>query len=183
MIHVALLRGINVGGKNKISMASLKETFQRLGLTNVTTYINSGNVIFSDVQGDESGIAGEIEPAIRDDFDLEIPVVLRNLSQMQALLDALPAPWVNDKITTANAMFLWHEIDNPEILDRLEVKPEYDEVSYVPGALLWRVSKEVLASSGMMRLAGSPLYRKMTVRNVNTVRRVAAIMQQLAGDA
>ena len=109
--------------------------------------------------------------------------MLRNVPKMQALLDALPTSWVNDKTTTANAMFPWHEIDNPEILDRLEVRPEYDEVSYVPGALLWRVGKEVLARSGMMRLAGSALYRKMTVRNVNTVRWVAAIMQQLAGDA
>ena len=56
MIYVALLRGINVGGKNKIDMKLLKETFVRIGMESVITYINSGNVIFTDMKHTRSEI-------------------------------------------------------------------------------------------------------------------------------
>lgn len=180
MIYLALLRGINVGGKNKIAMPALRDTFERLGFDSVTTYINSGNVVFSDDGGDDPAISRDIEAAIRRDFDLDIRIVLRDLPTVRGVIDALPETWVNDATTTANVLFLYREIDGPELLEQIVVRPEFDEVEYASGALLWRVDKAVLAKSGMMRLAGTPLYRQMTVRNVNTTRKVADIMNRLA---
>jgi uncharacterized protein (DUF1697 family) len=179
MITVALLRGINVGGRNKISMAALRGTFERLGFQQVASYINSGNVIYHDP--DPRDATPAIEAAIRKDFGLEIPVLLRDIVQMRKLSRALPGDWVNDRDVTANALFLWRSLDRPDIVKRVGAKPDLDEVRYVPGALLWRVSKSDLKRSGLMKLAGSELYRGMTVRNVNTVRKVTAIMEGLAG--
>lgn len=65
MIYVALLRGINVGGNNKVEMKKLKATFERLGFTNVVTYINSGNIIFEESTKAQNTIVAEIERAIK----------------------------------------------------------------------------------------------------------------------
>ena len=92
MVYVALLRGINVGGKNKVGMKELKAAFEEAGMTSVRTYINSGNVIFS------SGIRGRarlgtlLEEAIAQRFGLEIDVVLRDLKAMRAVVKAIPHP-------------------------------------------------------------------------------------------
>ncbi|MFT3751872.1 MAG: DUF1697 domain-containing protein [Paludibacter sp.] len=68
MIYVALLRGINVGGNNKVEMKKLKSTFELLGFTNVVTYINSGNIVFEDISKEQVVIVNEIEKAIKKDF-------------------------------------------------------------------------------------------------------------------
>lgn len=178
MVRVALLRGINVGGKNTIPMAGLRQTFERLGFEKVASYINSGNVIYRDPG---AGDATEtIEAAIREDFGLDIPVLLRDIVQIRALRRALPNDWVSDRTTTAHAMFLWRQLDRPDIVRRIEIRPDIDEVRYVPGTLLWRVPKSAMTRSGLMKLTGNPLYRKMTLRSVNTVRKVAAILDGMA---
>lgn len=79
MIYVALLRGINVGGKNKIEMRKLKATFEKAGMSEVTTYINSGNVIFSDSRRKPPRIVSVLEKAIAADFGLQIKVLIRDL--------------------------------------------------------------------------------------------------------
>ena len=66
--HVALLRGINVGGRNKVSMAELREVVALLGHTGVATYIQSGNVLFSTAETDNAKLAGALESAIEDRF-------------------------------------------------------------------------------------------------------------------
>jgi hypothetical protein len=70
MIYVALLRGINVGGKNKVDMKKLKKCFEDIGMRKVTTYINSGNVIFEDTDHTKDEIATMLEKAILKDFSL-----------------------------------------------------------------------------------------------------------------
>jgi len=85
MIYVALLRGINVGGNNLVDMKRLKSIFESLGLSHVVTYINSGNIVFEELSKDQKEIAGDIEGAIRDNFNLDIKVVIRNLDNIEAV--------------------------------------------------------------------------------------------------
>ena len=70
MIQVALLRGINVGGNNKVEIKKLKTTFELLGFENVVTFINSGNIIFEDLSKGQEVMVNEIEKAIKQDFQL-----------------------------------------------------------------------------------------------------------------
>lgn len=187
---VALLRGINVGGKNKINMQDLKRAFAQAGLENVSTYINSGNILFQH-QGDDEpagpatadpryrGLATRLESVIRSEFGLEVPVVLRDVEQYRLVVDALPETWSNDANTKSDVMFLWSDIDTPDVLEKLPVKPDIDTVHYVPGAVLWSVPKAVLTRSGLMKLAGTSLYKRMTVRNVNTTRKIWELMQDM----
>lgn len=178
MIYVALLRGINVGGNNKVGMAKLKTTFERLGLSHVKTYINSGNIIFRETASrSQPELVLVIEKVIEEDFSLSIKVLLRDYENIQAIESALPKSWVNNQDMKCDVMFLWKEFDSPKVLELLTIKPEIEDVQYVKGALIWRVDKENVTKSGMMRLVGTDIYKKMTVRNVNTLRKIVAIME------
>jgi uncharacterized protein (DUF1697 family) len=180
MVYVALLRGINVGGNSKISMKELAETFSELGFQHIKTYINSGNIIFSDTSHTPSKLVSLLEVAIKKDFDLEIKVVVRDLKAISNITKSLPKTWLNDSTMKTDVMFLWEEIDSPKVLNELPTKPEIDEVKYVPGAILWRVDRENVTKSGMLRIIGTKLYKQMTIRNCNTVRKLHALMQEVA---
>lgn len=178
MKYVALLRGINVGGNNKISMKLLKETFERAGMQQVVTYINSGNIIFSDEGRSHSELSERLEQAIEADFGLSIRVIVRNEEEMQAVIEALPDSWTNDAHMKGDVMFLWDEINDRSVLDKLPIKPGIGSLIYTPGAILYSVSKEDVNRSGLTKLVGSKLYKLMTIRNVNTTRQIYKLMQE-----
>ena len=181
MVYVALLRGINVGGKNKINMKQLKETFENRGMVNAVTYINSGNVIFEDSEHSKAEIAEILEKGIHEDFSLEIKVLVLSLKEYDEIMKALPDHWKNDQEMKSDVLFLWEEIDHESVLKKVTVKPEIDRVHYVPGALLWSVDKKDLTKSGSMKLPGTKFYKKMTVRNVNTARKLCDLMKSRDG--
>ncbi len=129
MIYVALLRGINVGGNNKVEMKKLKTTFELLGFTNVVTYINSGNIIFEALSKEQNIIEREIERAIKQDFQLEIKVLIRNLENIETICRELPATWIKNEMMRTDVMFLWEKFDRPEIIELLPINP-VDNVRY-----------------------------------------------------
>ncbi|MCM3781704.1 DUF1697 domain-containing protein [Neobacillus mesonae] len=179
MIYVALLRGINVGGKNKINMKLLKESFERVGMLNVVTYINSGNIIFAHPKENfNTEIAQILEQAIVEDFALPIRVVVRSLEEMQTVVEVLPDSWTNDALAKSDVMFLWDEINHDSILDKLPLKPGIGTLLYTPGAILYSVAKENVTKSGMNKLIGTTIYQHMTIRNVNTTRQIYKLMQE-----
>ena len=179
MIYVALLRGINVGGKNKIDMKLLKETFVRIGMESVTTYINSGNLIFRDMKHTKLEITTFIQEAIFRDFQLEIKVLVRSINDFENMMKIIPDSWENDKSMRSEVLFLWEEIDRETLVDELKIKPQIDTVMYVSGAILWSVDKGNITKSGLQKLVGTSLYKNMTVRNVNTTRKIYEIMKGL----
>jgi uncharacterized protein (DUF1697 family) len=67
---------------------------------------------------------------------------------------------------------LWKELDDRGILDRLPAKPGIDELMYTPGAVVWRVDRENVGRSHMNKIVGTPLYKKVTIRSANTMRRL-----------
>lgn len=176
MIYVTLLRGINVGGKNKMAMPRLKRTFEEVGLTDVTTYINSGNVIFKDSRRKPATIISALEKAIEQDFGFQIKVLIRDLAAIRKTTKAIPDNWTNDKTMRCDVMFLWERFDRKDILAELKIKPNLEDVVYVPGAIIWRVDRTNVNRSGLRQLVGSELYRGMTIRNCNTVRKLAELM-------
>ncbi len=88
--YIAILRGINVGGRNKIRMADLAELFTRLRFRDTTTYIQSGNIVFRAGSGSDTAIAGKIEKAIAERFGFEVPVIVRSAGEMRATVAANP---------------------------------------------------------------------------------------------
>ena len=90
--HVALLRGINVGGRNKVPMADLREVVTSLGHTGVSTYIQSGNVLFSTAEDDTAKLASALESAIEDRFGIWSSVVVLSRDELARVLAANPYP-------------------------------------------------------------------------------------------
>ena len=147
MIYVALLRGINVGGNNKIEMSELKTTFELLGFKNVVTYVNSGNVVFAGSGKDQEKIAQTIEKGIKNDFRLDIKVIVRNARSIQKICKAVPDTWENNAV-----------------------------MKYVPGAILWNIHRINFNRSSLPKLIGTKFYKQMTVRNINTLRKLNQMM-------
>ena len=88
--HVALLRGINVGGRNKVPMTDLREVVTSLGHTGVTTYIQSGNVLFSTADTDTAKLAAELESAIGERFGIWSSVVVLSRDELAEVLASNP---------------------------------------------------------------------------------------------
>jgi len=179
MIYVALLRGINVGGKNRVEMKRLKETFERISTTDVVTYINSGNIIFKDSKRTEQQLVTALEKAIEQDFGFGVKVLVRNAKNIAAVAKALSDTWVNDGTMKCDVMFLWEKYDNADVINEFTIKPDIDDVIYVDGAVLWRVDRKNASRSGLMKIFGTDLYAHMTIRNSNTLRKLNNIMQEL----
>jgi uncharacterized protein (DUF1697 family) len=177
MTYVALLRGINVGGNNKIDMRQLKASFERIKMQSVVTYINTGNIIFVDEKRSKAEIVEVIEKMIADDFGLQIKVVLRDINDFEILMKQLPDEWKNDKEMKSDVMFLWEEVDDKSVLEKVIVKEGIDTVTYIPGTLLWMVDRKNQTKSGMQKLVGTKVYKLMTIRNVNTTRKIYDLMK------
>lgn len=177
-VFVALLRGVNVGGNNMISMSSLKKSFETLGFTDVVTYINSGNIIFKSKEADARKLEQKIEKMLVRDYELDSRVVLRSLSEMANIVQNLPRTWTGDSRWRYNVIFLRHTIDSEKILAELEVKKDIEEVEYCPGALFWSAQISELNRTNMLKLSSRKMYQDMTIRNVNTTRKLYELMKK-----
>jgi len=178
-VFVALLRGVNVGGNNMISMSSLKKSFETIGFTDVLTYINSGNIIFKSKEDDARKLERKIEQMLSRDYELDSKVVVRNFSEMEKLVQSLPGTWTGDSGWRYNVIFLRHTIDSEKILVELEIKKDIEEVTYCPGALLWSAQVSELNRTNMLKLSSRKMYQDMTIRNLNTTRKLYELMKKL----
>ena len=175
MTYVAFLRGVNVGGKGIVSMAAVKEALVALGLSDVRTYINSGNVIFSTRAADVVRLTARIEEALELHTGMAIKVLVMDHRALKKMVDAIPRNWVDDKTMRTYVLLLWKELDDRGILDRLPMRAGVDELRYMPGAVVWRVDRENVGRSHMNRIVGTPLYKKITMRSANTMRKLDAL--------
>ncbi len=180
MAYVALLRGVNVGGKGIVDMRRLKATFEGAGLANVRTYINSGNVVFTGGGKDRAKLRRRIERAIRDDCGLDTTVVLRDTDELRAVVEALPKGWTNDAKHKCDVLFS-DVFTAPKSVELLPLTPGIEEVRFVPGAVLCRIPRTKQPKSKLTRLAGTDIYKRMTVRNCNTARKLYELARQADG--
>lgn len=181
-IFVALLRGVNVGGNNIISMKSLKTSFEKLGFKDVSTYINSGNILFKAKEGDARKLETKIEAMLSKEYKLGCKVVVRSLTEMANLVENLPKNWDGDKEWKYNVMFLRHAIDSEKVLESLGTKPEIEKVVYYPGTLLWSARISDINRTTMQKLSSQKIFQNITVRNTNTTRKLYELMKTMVED-
>ena len=176
MKYLALLRGINVGGNSKVDMKTLKTVFESLGFENVVTYINSGNVIFDSGSNDIMSLTNQIESAIEKTFSLKIKVLIRTRENISQLCNVIPSEWQNNTEQKTDILFLWEEYDSVESIKLIKTTVNVDTLIYTPGAIIWNVDRAKYNQSGMHKFIGSVVYKNMTARNVNTVRKLSGLM-------
>ncbi len=177
--YVALLRGINVGGKNLIKMADLKACLEDDGLEDVVTYIQSGNVVFS---GGPSltELTARIEDLLSSTFGYEASVVLRSRSQMRATVDRAPAGFGDDPDRYRyDAIFLKAPLTARTAMKGMPTREGVDQADVGPGVLYFSRLTSRASQSQLSRIVGTPAYRNMTIRNWNTTTKLA---RMVAGD-
>jgi uncharacterized protein (DUF1697 family) len=177
-VHVALLRGINVGGKNIIPMAALAQTFERMKFSSVKTFIASGNVIFAAPKQDLRKLEVKIERELVSDFQYDARVVVKSKREIDAIAKGIAKSW--PKPTPAiryYVCFLRHAVDDKKLMARFTAKDGVETLAYVPGALLWGVVKSLGTKSTVSRqLLAKDIYREITIRNLNTTLKIGDLM-------
>jgi uncharacterized protein (DUF1697 family) len=117
-MYVAMLRGINVGGKRPVDMAELRSAFARLGHADVLTYIRTGNVIFRSHSNDPGRLAAEAERLIERDLGLSVSVLLRTASELAAVREGNPYVQAGIDERLLHVTFLGRDPD-PDLLAAL----------------------------------------------------------------
>lgn len=176
--YIALLRGINIGGKNKISMSELKKGFAELGFAEVATYLNSGNVIFSSAIEDKNALSKEIKLMIKDRFDLDIPIFIILQEKLEELLDNAPDWWGNNsKEIYDNLIFIMPPLSYEEFYDEIgNPKVEYEKVHNYKNVVFWSFSrKDYQKTNWWSKTANTNVNHKITIRTANTVRKIVGM--------
>lgn len=173
MRYVALLRGINVGGNNRIVMKELAEAFRAAGYDEVSTYINSGNVLFSAPQRPTEK---EVEKVITDAFGLTIPVLVRSGDEIAQVVADAP-PELDDPTVRPDVYFLRPGLSPADALAGMpEPHPDVDRIWEGPGVLYTTRVAELASRSRLTKVVGTKLYKEMSVRNWNTTRKLLALL-------
>ena len=176
---LALLRAINVGGKNIIAKADLIAAFEDLGFENVRTYIQSGNVIFDSHAFSRTSLTRKIQSELSRRFGYQAQVVVQTSVDYREALQAAHASWGDRIGWKHNALFTLKKLDPARIVRDLPVVlGQIEEISIGPGVIFWSVSAKAEPRSTMAKLVKSPWYRKLTVRNHNTTRRLLELLDE-----
>lgn len=173
--YIALLRGINISGKNKVSMPLLKTAFEEIGFSNVSTYINSGNVLFSSENNDKSEISSRCKTVIAERFMLDVPVAIISLKELSETLDNAPEWWdINsDEEVIHQVIFLISPITIEEVYAAVgKAKPEYEQVGYYKNVIFWSAPRATLSKTRWYKIASSSVNSKVTIRNASTAKKL-----------
>lgn len=181
-VRIALLRGINVGGHNRVPMAELRTLCEELGWTGVRTYIASGNVVFG-AAADPPALESELESAIEDRFGLSVAVIVRDAEAWHAYAEANPFPVASGNEPNRVALVLAKSPPLAGAAPGLRERAADGERVERVGDVLWvhfpqGAGRSRLSPSAMERLVGSPV----TARNWRTVRKLAELARYPAGE-
>ncbi|HEY0891044.1 MAG TPA: DUF1697 domain-containing protein [Nocardioides sp.] len=177
---LALLRGINVGGKNIVKMTDLAACFGEAGYADVRTYIQSGNVLFSAEHVGGPALEQELEQTLVDRFGLPLRVVVRSHAELAATVAAAPADFGGPD-HRCDVLFLKHPVTADEALASFPTLAEgVDEVWPAPGAVLFRRLTAQATRSRLTKVIGTPIYQQMTIRNWNTTTKLLAMLDERA---
>jgi len=175
--HLALLRGINVTGRNRIPMADLRALCGELGWQDVRTYIQSGNVVFRSRRRERAELTAAIEQMLADAFAYGATVELRDGAEMCAVIDAAPTGFggMPDRYRY-DVLFLMPPLTSDEAIGALTIKDGVDAAWAGPGVVYASRLSERASQSGLSRLASHPVYQRITIRNWNTTTKLCAMM-------
>lgn len=176
--YIALLRGINISGKNKLPMPELKEGFIALGYAEVRSHLNSGNLLFSTDETAETVLAADIRAMILEKFALDIPVHVLAQEELKSLLSQAPDWWdAGDKAVYDNLIFVLPTSTAEEIAAMIGAPTQdLEQVQLCGGVIFWsfdlaRHSK----ANWWKKTAATGIGEHLTIRTANTVRKLVAL--------
>jgi uncharacterized protein (DUF1697 family) len=176
---LVLLRGINVGGRNKIPMAELRDAFVDLGFVDPRTYIQSGNVVMGSRKANGPRTVAAIERGLSDAFGYRARAVVRDLPQMKTVVRQIPKDWdVHDGAMRYNVIFTTHGLTAKELAAQLSPKPGIEAVRAGTHALYWSAPFATLTKTAMVKMSAHPAYGELTIRNLRTTLALLELMRE-----
>jgi uncharacterized protein (DUF1697 family) len=179
--YVILIRGINVGGKNKVPMAGLRKCLGELGFSNVSTYIASGNVILRSGKRARE-VKAQIERALPENFELDdefIKVLVLARDQFQAIVDNKPGGFGEQpEKYHSDAIFLM-DMDSAQAMPAFDPREGVDKVWPGEGVIYSQRLSAQRTKSRLSKIMGTPAYKSMTIRSWNTTTKLLEILRKM----
>ena len=177
MNYLALLRGVNVGGNSILRMEELRTCLEKIGLDQVRTYIQSGNVLFAAPKQPAGRLAGRVEVAIEQRFAMPVGVAVFSAREWQEVMTQAPNWWGAREDWKHNLVALLPGTKPAEVLAAMgDLKPEMETVAAGTGVVYQSLSKDFSGRTSSDKLARHPINRRVTVRNSNTARKLAQLL-------
>jgi len=178
--YVILIRGINVGSKNKVPMTGLRNCLEEMGCSHVSTYIASGNVIVeSDKRPDE--LQAQIEAALPERFKLDselIRVLVLTRKQLQAIIDNKPKGFGEQpEKYYSDAIFLMG-VDSAQAMPVFNPREGVDNVWPGDGVIYSQRLSAQRTKSRLGKIVGTPVYQSMTIRSWNTTTKLLKLLEE-----
>ncbi|MBS5367075.1 MAG: DUF1697 domain-containing protein [Streptococcus mitis] len=181
--YALLVRGINVGGKNKVVMAELRQKLTDLGLGKVETYINSGNIFFTSTASKD-----QLVEKLEDFFEVYYPFIqsfsLLNQEDYEAELKNLPA-WWNEDLTRKDVLFYTESLDVDQVIEKVNSLELKDEVLHFGrlGIFWGKFSEESYSKTAYHKyLLKMPFYRNITIRTAKTFDKIGQMLKNNKGN-
>lgn len=178
MRYVLLLRGVNVGGKNKVVMGELRQRLQGLGFANIISYINSGNLIF-DSEKETAAVKAAIRQLFAEAYAFKILFALISAEDYQNTVQALPDWWRSGGLARRDALFFTDDATGALAKERIEKMALHDEiVHFADLGVFWGKfhEREYLKTAYHRQLAAEAFYQNVTIRSGNTVDKILTLL-------
>ena len=179
--YVALLRGVNVGGRNPVAMADLRSAFEAGGFEEVTTYIQSGNVLFESTSPAAS-LEDDLEAMLEERFGVPLTVVVRSHTQFRRVVEKAPDGFGTRRDTYhSDVLFLKAPLSSREAMRVVTPREGVDQAWPGNGVIYFARLSARRTESRMSRIVGTPEYRQMTIRSWTTTTKLLGLLDERRG--
>lgn len=172
--YAAFLRGINISGKNKISMPELKLALEEAGFTDVSTYLNSGNIVF-EASSNKKDLRSQIEQLITQRFSLNIPVYILEVDSLKEIISSAPERWgTDDKTQYDNLIFILSDDSPQDICSTIgEPSQNLEKIQIHKNVIFWTFDRKLYQKCNWWKkTAASGIAEKLTIRTAGTVKKL-----------
>jgi uncharacterized protein (DUF1697 family) len=176
--YVALLRGINVGGRNKVPMADLRSAVEDAGHTDVSTYIQSGNVLLRS-STPRAAVEADLEQTLEARFGFPLVVVVRSHAQLRAVVAKAPEGFADAGRFHSDVIFLRAPLTPSQVMRIVKLREGVDRAWPGQGVVYFQRLSAQRTKSRMASIVGTPEYANMTIRNWNTTTKLLAMLDDM----
>ena len=178
MRYILLLRGINVGGRNKVSMSDFKHLLLNESFEDVTSYSNSGNLFFSSLQDRKSCVL-KIRHLLEKNYDFSIPFAFITKEEYLEEISKLP-DWWHKELARRDVLFFSYNLNSSIVFDFIDKSTFHNERIHIgKHAIFWGKydESEYLKTTYHKKLMKQDFYKQITIRNGNTFEKIAEILE------
>lgn len=181
MKYIVLLRGVNISGKNKVSMPKLKQLLEENNYQNVSTYLNSGNIIIESDINNKELIIENISKIIEFNFNIKIPIYIMTVPELEDILNNSPSWWgTTNKEIYDNLIFIIPPTTYEEVYNTIgSPKENIDQIEEYHNTIFWPfVLKDYRKSTWWIKTANTSITNKITIRTANTMKKLLQLSQK-----